>query len=216
LDKVALTIHKSPETKEIEQKVQEPADKIRVPFINAIAALTCALQAKDGYIYGHSQRVAETSMAIAGELGMPQDTIDKIRLAGLVHDIGMIGVKESILNKPGRLTDEDNQHITSHPEVGERILAPITEDKEFLQLVRHHHERYDGKGYPDGLAGEQIPLGARILAVSDAYDALTSDRSYRASMTTNIAYIEIELGKGTQFDPRVADIFFKIMNWQPS
>ena len=235
LEKRRLELENRDYHQHLEQKVKEQAGKIRASFLNAITALAYALEAKDKYTSGHSQRVTEIAVAIAQELGMPQESIEKIRLAGLLHDIGKIGVREAVLNKPGKLTNEEYQHIKSHPEVGERILAPIVEDKEILEMVRHHHERYDGKGYPDGLSGEQIPEGARILAVAeayanialeqtqdktlsqsagilavaDAYDAMTSARPYRSAMSTEKALEEIRRGIGTQFDPAIADAFLK-------
>jgi len=118
-------------------------------------------------------------------------------------------VRESVLNKPGCLTDEESQHVKEHCEMGEHILAPIVEDEEILKVVRHHHERYDGTGYPNRLSGEQIPLGARILAVADTYDAMTSERPYRKAMSAEVACVEIECGRGTQFDTRVADAFLR-------
>lgn len=194
----------------LEEKVEEQTRKIRASFLNAISALAYALEAKDKYTSGHSQRVTETAIAITEELGISQENIDKIRLAGLVHDIGKIGIRESILNKQGKLTEEEFQHIKSHPEVGERILMPIIEDKEILDMVKHHHERYDGRGYPDGLKAEQIPLGARIMAVADTCDAMTSDRPYREAMSIEDAFTEIERCKGSQFDPEVVDAFLRI------
>jgi len=222
----------------LEERVSEQAEKIRQSFLNALTALAYALEAKDKYTSGHSERVAELAVAIAGELGLPQEQVEKIRLAGQVHDIGKIGVKESVLGKPGRLTDEEFQHIKSHCEMGERILAPLVEDREILLMVRHHHERYDGAGYPDGLSAAKIPLpagilavaegyaemihdeaesgaplwgrGAGVLAVADTYDAMTSERPYRKAMSDEIACAEIERGKGTQFDPEVADAFLRI------
>ena len=194
----------------LEEKVEAQARKIRASFLSAITALAYALEAKDRYTSGHSQRVAETSVAIAKQLGMPQDSIEKIRLAGLIHDIGKIGVKESVLNKPGRLTDEEFQHIKHHCEKGEHILTPIVEDEEILRMVRHHHERNDGTGYPSGLSSEQIPLGAKILALADAYDAMTSERPYRKAMSSETSYGEIERCKGTQFNPEVANAFLRL------
>ncbi len=193
----------------LEDKVTEQAGRIRASFLNAIRALAYALEAKDEYTSGHSQRVADVSVAIARELGLPQESIDKITLAGLVHDIGKMGVRESVLNKPGRLTIEEFQQIQKHPEIGERILSPIAGDEEILNFVRNHHERYDGTGYPDRLKGAQIPLGARILAISDAYEAMTSERPYRKAMSNKAALAEIECGKGTQFDPEVGDAFLR-------
>lgn len=157
-----------------------------------MTALAYALEAKDKYTSGHSQRVAEISCEIARNLRYPADEIIRIELAGRVHDIGKIGVRESVLNKTGILTYHEHQHVKIHPEAGERILQPIIEDKEILRIVRHHHERYDGTGYPDGLSREDIPIGARILAVADSFDAMTSGRPYRGPMNPEYARGEIE------------------------
>ena len=193
----------------LEEKVAEQAEKIRASFLNAITALAYALESKDKYTSGHSQRVANIAVAIAKDTGLSEESIGRIRLAGLVHDIGKIGVKESILNKPSRLTEEEFRHVQKHPEIGEHILAPITEDLEVLKLVRYHHEHYDGNGYPDRLKHGQIPLGARILAIADAYEAMTSERPYRKAMSNDNAFAEIDHGNGTQFDPGVVDSFFR-------
>jgi len=224
--------------KKAEEKIRKQAKKIRASSLNSITSLVYALEAKDKYTSGHSQRVTEMATAIARELGMPQDEVEKIRLAGLVHDIGKIGVRESVLNKADKLTDEDYRHVKSHCELGERILKPIVEDEEILKMVRHHHERYDGNGYPDGLSAQQIPKGARILAVADAYtdmsgertgeeklsrgarilavadayDAMTSDRPYREAMTSEDACTELETCKGKQFDPAVVDAFLRVVD----
>lgn len=216
LEKRRLELENRAYQQHLERKVEEQAKKIRAALLNAIVALVYCLEAKDEYTSGHSQSVAEISVAIARKLDMPQDSIEKVSLAGLIHDIGKIGVKESVLNKPGRLTDEEFQHIKYHSEKGEQILIPVVEDEEILRMVRHHHERYDGNGYPDGLKGEQIPLGARILAVADAYDAMISERPYRGAMSAEVACAEIERGKGTQFDPEVVDAFFKIKKFVSS
>ena len=210
LEKRRLVLELKDYHENLEQKVEEQAKKIRAAFVNAIAALANALEARDKYTSGHSLRVAETSVATARNLGLPPGSVEKIRLAGLVHDIGKIGVREDILNKPGKLTSEEYQNVQYHCEIGEHILSPVMEDNEILQMVRHHHERYDGNGYPDGLSGEQIPLGARILAVADTYDAMTSERPYRRAMETEVALVEIERNKGSQFDPEVADALFKV------
>jgi len=221
LDEVALSIERALEKRRLElenrdyqqhleQRVEEQAKEIRASFLNAITALAYALEAKDKYTSGHSQRVAEISVAIAKELGLPQHDIETIRLAGLIHDIGKIGVRESVLNKSGKPTGDEYQHILAHCEIGEHILTPIVEDEQVLKAVRHHHERYNGTGYPDGLSGGQISLGAKILAVADAYDAITSKRPYRGAMSIQTACGEIERCKGTQFDPEVADAFLRI------
>ena len=209
LEKRRLVLENRAYQQHLEEMVEKQAKKIRAAFLNAITALAYALEAKDKYTSGHSQRVTKISVAIVKKLGMPQGSINEIRLAGLIHDIGKIGVRESVLNKPAKLTDDEFKHIKSHCEVGEHILTPIVEDEEILKMVRHHHERYDGTGYPDRLKGEQIPLGARILAVADTYDAMTSERPYREAMIDETAYAEIERCKGTQFDPEVTDVFLR-------
>jgi len=209
LEKRRLELENRDYQQHLEQKVEAQARKIRASFLSAITALAYALEAKDKYTSGHSQRVAEISVAIAKEMGLSQHSTERIRQAGLIHDIGKIGVRESVLNKPDHLTDEEFQHVKEHCEMGEHILAPIVEDEEILKVVRHHHERYDGTGYPNRLSGEQIPLGARILAVADTYDAMTSERPYRGAMSDETAYAEIESGKRTQFDPEVAGAFLK-------
>ena len=220
----------------LEQKVEEQTQEIRASFLDAIAALVYAQEAKDQYTSGHSQRVAEISAAIASELGMSGDDIEKIKLAGSIHDIGKIGIRDAVLHKPGKLTDDEYKYVISHCEIGEHILSPIVRDKGILDMVRHHHERYDGTGYPDGLSVEQIPRAASILAVAevcvdiaydhsedetlsqtatilavaDAYDAMTSDRPYQAAFSVGEALKEIRRGAGSQFDPEVVDALLRI------
>jgi putative two-component system response regulator len=221
LDEVAISVKRALNTRRLElevldyqahleEKVNVLADKIRDSFMNAVTSLALALDAKDEYTSGHSGRVSEISVIIARELGMESAAIESVQLAGLIHDIGKIGVKEAVLNKPGKLTPEEFEHIKTHPVIGERILKPIVEDKEILEMVRMHHERYDGKGYPDGLSGDQIPTGARIMALADAYDAMTSDRPYRKSLGIAVAVEEIKKGAGTQFSPDVVEAFLRI------
>jgi putative two-component system response regulator len=211
LEKRRLLLENKSYQLHLEDKLAEQTIRIRESFLNAIKSLAFALEARDEYTSGHSERVTEFSIAIAEELGMPQDIIQKIRLAGMVHDIGKIGVKETILNKPEPLTKEEYIHVQSHCETGSRILLPIVDDDEILDIVIHHHERFDGRGYPDGLSGEQTSLGARIVAVADAFDAMTSTRPYRDALSIGDAINEIEKNKGTQFDPQIADIFIKIL-----
>jgi response regulator RpfG family c-di-GMP phosphodiesterase len=221
LDEVAISVGRALNTRRLElevldyqqhleEKVKVQADKIRNSFMNAVTALALALDAKDEYTSGHSGRVSEISVVIAKEMAMPENAVEKIRLAGLIHDIGKIGVKEAVLNKPGKLTSEEFEHIKTHPAIGERILKPIVEEREILDMVRLHHERFDGRGYPDGLSGEQIPVGAAIMALADAYDAMTSDRPYRKSLGNAIAVEEIKKGSGTQFPPNVVAAFLRV------
>ena len=228
LERRRLILENKDYQRNLEGKVAEQTQKIRESFLNAIKSLAYALEAKDQYTAGHSQRTTEISVVIAQELALPPDVIEKIRLAGLLHDIGKIGLRESILNKPGELTEEELQHVKMHSEIGERILSPIIEDAEILEMVRHHHERYDGKGYPDGIEAGQLSRGSQILAiadtyanlsqgalilaVSDAYDAMTSNRHYRKAMTPKEARAQLETGKGTQFDPKILDIFFELLD----
>jgi putative two-component system response regulator len=165
-------------------------------------SLAAALEAKDFYTRGHSERVAELAVEIARTLNMSDRALEALRRGGLIHDIGKIGVKESILLKPGRLTDEEMAHIRTHAARGYEICAPLKSLEPCLPIIRSHHERYDGQGYPDGLAGETIPLPARITAVADSYDAMTTDRPYRQGMTAAEAraIFENEIDSG-QWDP---------------
>ncbi|GAB4283063.1 MAG: hypothetical protein Kow0029_28940 [Candidatus Rifleibacteriota bacterium] len=180
-------------------------------YIDTLAALTSAIDAKDSYTRGHSERVTDLSMRLGRELGIERTEIEKIKLGGLLHDIGKIGIPEGILNKPGRLNDEEFAVIKSHPELGIRILGKVEFLAGVVPIIKHHHERFDGKGYPDGLAGENIPLLARIVSVVDTYDAMTTDRPYRKALTTEEALKEINHCSGTQFDPGVASVFIRMI-----
>ena len=169
-----------------------------------------ALDAKDRYTRNHSRRVTDCSLAIAARLGFSEQDRRDLELAGLLHDIGKIGVPEAVLHKPSRLSDEEFAHIRAHPERGEAILKPIAELRQVGRMVRAHHERYDGNGYPDRLAKIDIPLGARIMAVCDTYDAMTSDRPYRNGLPHNAAVKEILKNSGSQFDPEIVDHFLAL------
>jgi response regulator RpfG family c-di-GMP phosphodiesterase len=221
LDEVAFSVARALNTRRLElevldyqqhleDKVKIQAGKIRDAFMNAVMALALALDAKDEYTSGHSGRVAEISVAVAGEMGLSKRAIENIRIAGQIHDIGKIGVKEEILNKPDRLTSQEFEHIKMHSAIGERILKPIVDEQEILDIVRMHHEKFDGSGYPDGLSGKQIPVGAAIMALADAYDAMTSDRPYRKSLGHAAAVDEIRKGSGIQFEPDVVEAFLRI------
>jgi response regulator RpfG family c-di-GMP phosphodiesterase len=174
-------------------------------FLGAIKSLSSALEAKDNYTKGHSVRVSRAAAEIARALGVSREEMRRIRLAGRLHDIGKIGVREEVLSKPSALTDAEYKHVQTHPLVGERILAPTLIDAETVRMVRHHHERYGGGGYPDGLAGSAIPLGARVLAVADAFDALSSDRPYRSRLSREEALSVLREGAGSQWQPTLVE-----------
>ncbi|MBD3349663.1 MAG: response regulator [Candidatus Eisenbacteria bacterium] len=225
LDQLSLTVERAIEKKRLveenreyqrnlESKVQERTkqlheanEELRRLFMGSIKALAQALEAKDEYTQGHSERVSEIAIGIGRYLSLSEKDISDIWLAGLLHDIGKIGVREAVLNKPGKLNDEEWKSIQNHPVMAERILCPIEELTAVISIVRHHHERFDGSGYPDGLSGSDIPLGARILTVADAYDALTSRRPYRDALSVEDALSVLEDASGTQFDPVIVRAF---------
>jgi response regulator RpfG family c-di-GMP phosphodiesterase len=197
----------------VEERTKQLSDAnedLRSLFTGSIKALAQALEAKDEYTQGHSARVAEESVAIARYLSLSDKEIQQMWLAGYLHDIGKIGIKETVLNKPGRLDDEEWSLIQQHPVVAGRILGPIPELSDIIDIIVHHHEHYDGSGYPDGIEGGSIPLGARILTVADAFDALTSRRPYRDALGLNEAYRILEEAAGTQFDPVIMRAFLDL------
>lgn len=185
---------------------------IRDNYLKTIRAFALAVEAKDRYTHGHSEMVMKYAVVIAREMKLPDPEVDHVKYAGLLHDIGKIGVSEQILNKPGRLTPEEFMEIKKHPDMGVRIIAEVPFLKSLVPLVRHHHEFYNGKGYPEGLSGENIPLGARILAVADAYEAMTSDRPYRKSLTQQQGMEILNAERGQQFDSTIVDVFLRILN----
>ena len=189
--------------RKVEERTRELAEKneeLQRLFISAIESIVLALQAKDEYTEGHSRRVSAHAIAIAREQSLPEKEVENIGLAALLHDIGKVGTKESILNKPGKLTAEEGDHIRSHPLVAASILA----------YIKHVHEAYDGSGYPEGLAGDRIPLGARIIAVADVFDAMTSLRPYRPAMEESVVLEHLRREAGKQFDPSVVDAFLRV------
>ena len=175
-----------------------------------IRALSSAIDAKDTYTCGHSDRVARIATSIGRELGLDSDTLRTLYLGGLLHDVGKIGVKDEVLSKPGRLTDEEFEHIKAHPEIGYRILRDLKKLDDVLPIVHHHHESWNGRGYPDGLAGGDIPFLARLVAVADAFDAMASDRPYRKGMDDQKLDGIFQGGAGTQWDPEIVAAMFRI------
>ncbi len=186
---------------QIRSAVRREALSARRVLLGAINSLSSALEAKDDYTRGHSERVSLIGVEIANAVGVGDDGLRQIRLAGRLHDIGKIGLQESVLLKPGRLTEEEYQLVKAHPATGERILAEVLPETAEVKIVRHHHEHYSGGGYPDGLRGSAIPLGARVLAVADTFDALTSDRPYRKRLMPQDALGILRAGAGAQWQP---------------
>ncbi len=180
-------------------------------FLDYIKSIAAALDARDTYTHGPSRRVASFSVGIGKELGFTEGELEFIELSATIHDIGKIGIKGEILNKPGRLTDEEFEIIQSHVTRGSKILEPMSRLRVLMPGVRNHHERYDGKGYPDKLKGNEIHLVARILAIADTYDAMTSDRVYRKGLSHEVACEEIKKGAGTQFDPKLSMAFLNFI-----
>jgi HD-GYP domain-containing protein (c-di-GMP phosphodiesterase class II) len=186
-------------------------DQLQSLFLSTVSALANSIDARDPYTKGHSERVTAYAVMIAEGLDMSQDELERLRYAGLLHDIGKIRIRDHILHKPGRLTDLEFSEMKKHPEYGVEIMQPVKAFKHILPAMLYHHERYDGRGYPHGLAGEDIPLPARILCVADCFDAMTSDRPYRKGMPVADAVAELVRNKRTQFDPDLVDIFLRVV-----
>jgi putative two-component system response regulator len=205
LEKRRLILENRAYRESLEQRVTIQARRLEELFLASVQSLAEALELKDPYTRGHSVRVSHYSAIIAQAMGLDGEMLRQIELGGHVHDIGKIGVRESVLNKEGRLTPEEYQHIMTHPVLGWRILAPLLGETPYaLNIVRSHHERYDGRGVPDGLSADAIPVEARIVAAADALDAMTSDRPYRpCEMSLEAVVEELVRNSGTQFDPDV-------------
>ena len=197
--------------KHLEQLVEAKADEIQKIFIQSITTITYAVDAKDRYTKGHSVRVAQYCLAMAKKLAWSKQDCLNLYYTALMHDIGKIGIPDTILNKPVKLTDEEYRLIRNHTTMGANILRPITMVPQICDGAKYHHERYDGKGYPCGLKGDDIPYVARIIGIADAYDAITSNRIYEKAQVTDYAVNELKKGRGTQFDPYLADVFLEII-----
>jgi putative two-component system response regulator len=208
LEKRALVLQNRYYQQHLERQVHEQAQRIQELFLQGVQMLARALEAKDAYTRGHSIRVSQYAVRTARQLGFGGSRLDGIRLGGELHDIGKIGTREAVLHKPGVLTDDEFRQISEHPALGERMLSPLAQESpDVLRIVRSHHERLDGRGFPDGLRGENIPIEARIVAVADAFDAMTTERPYRPSRPPEAAVSELRRVAGTQLDPEAVEAF---------
>lgn len=196
---------------QINEELKEKNEELEKAYLDTIGILRQTVEAKDTYTRGHSDRVSEYSVLIGKKLGLDENTIHILKIGGLFHDIGKIGIPDSILLKETKLDDEEYSQIKNHPSIGAHILGDVSMFQDIIPIVLHHHEKFDGHGYPSQLKGDDIPLVARIAAVADTFDAMTSKRSYRNSLPLEDVIAEIERCKGTQFDPNIADIFLDIL-----
>ena len=192
-------------------ELEREKESLRLMTVSIAETLINAMEAKDVYLRGHSQRVAELAGLLAEELGLDAAICEDLRVAGRLHDVGKIGIREAILNKPGSLTAEEFQHVQQHVRIGLEILEPLFHIRQPLKYIEHHHEHWDGAGYPLGLAGEAIPLGARILCAADTFDALTSKRAYREPLEPMAAIEHLRVDVGKQFDPCVYDALVRVI-----
>ena len=214
IESAIKSVKQMDEIKKINEQLEDSKEQLEQAYLDMIQTLRYTVEAKDTYTRGHSDRVSEYSVLIGEKLGLPEDQIKTLRIGGLFHDIGKIGIPDSILLKPDKLTDDEYSEIKNHPTIGAHILSNATIFRDILPIVKHHHERYDGNGYPGKLKGEDIPYLARIAAVADSFDAMTSKRTYRDSLPLDVVKSEIERCKGTQFDPAIADAFLDILDTQ--
>lgn len=197
--------------KNINIELKETYEKLENAYMESIETLRQTVDAKDKYTRGHSDRVSEYACLLGEELKLNESDMNTLKIGGLFHDIGKIGVPDTILLKPGKLTDEEYSEIKNHPAIGAHILSTATIFRNLIPIVKHHHERYDGKGYPSQLKGEEIPYLARITALADTFDAMTSRRPYRNTLELDYVLQEFEKCSGTQFDPTLAPIFTNIL-----
>jgi putative nucleotidyltransferase with HDIG domain len=208
-------MNRSLETKVRERTRQLAAkhQELRTAYVQTIRALTEAVDAKDAYTRGHSERVGIYASKVARELGQPKELIERVYIAGLLHDVGKIGISDAVIRKPEPLTREEYEEIKRHPEIGARILEPVDFLRDVAPCVRHHHEWYDGseRGYPDRLLGDRIPMPSRIILVSDTAEAMTSDRPYRKALGIDRVVSEISKYSGSQFDPTVVQAFLRLL-----
>jgi len=192
--------------------LSEAREKLHEYFYRIVQTMVRSLEAKDSYTRGHSDRVSEYTERIALEMGFSASEAELLKKAAQLHDVGKLGIRENVLNKKGPLSEDERDLIHRHPVVGEEILRPIFLDQEMLSVIRSHHERYDGKGYPDGLKGDEISTPAQIVCVADAYDAMTSDRAYRFTLSMQEGITRLKKGAGTQFNPKIVDAFVSVLS----
>ena len=197
--------------KQINEELADSKELLEKSYLESIEVLRRTVEVKDVYTRGHSDRVSEYSLLIGEKLNLPPEQMKTLKIGALFHDIGKIGIPDAILLKTDKLTDDEYSEIKNHPAIGAHILSNASIFADIIPIVKHHHERYDGKGYPARLAGEDIPYLARIVAVADTFDAMTSRRSYRQALDFDYTMNEIEKCKGTQFDPAIADVFLEIL-----
>lgn len=205
------SIKQMQEIKRINEELSEAKDKLEKAYLESIETLRYTVEAKDPYTKGHSDRVAEFSVLIGKKLGLSEEDLKTLRIGGLFHDIGKIGIPDSILLKDSRLTPDEYSEIKHHPSIGTHILSNATIFSNIIPIVKYHHERYDGRGYPENLKGEEIPFLARIATVADAFDAMSSKRTYRNNLEMSTIIDEIKNNSGTQFDPKIAEVFLDII-----
>ena len=198
--------------KKINNELQNKNDELEKAYLDTIGILRQTVEAKDPYTRGHSDRVSEYSVLIGKELNLDDTTLHTLKIGGLFHDIGKIGIPDSILLKESKLNDEEYSQIKNHPMIGVHMLGDAKIFEDIIPIVKHHHERFDGRGYPCQLSGENIPYIARIAAVADTFDAMTSKRSYRDALPLEVVRAEIEKCSGTQFDPQIANVFLNILD----
>ena len=196
--------------RQYQQDLSQAYSQLQNSYGEIVNTLRLMVDARDLYTRGHSDRVSRYAVAIARAMGLDEKQCETIRVAGLFHDIGKVGVPDHILLKPGALTDEEYEIVQKHPESGARILSALSMFQDIIPLVRAHHERLDGAGYPAGLTADEIPLGAKIIAVADCYDAMTSNRTYRRALSPAQALEQLNAGRGTQFDPAAVDAFLSV------
>lgn len=197
--------------KQINEELKDKNDELEKAYLDTIGILRYTVEAKDPYTRGHSDRVSELSVLIGKKMGLDENTLHTLKIGGLFHDIGKIGIPDSILLKESKLDDEEYSQIKNHPTIGAHMLGDADIFKDIIPMVKHHHERFDGRGYPSQLSGHDIPLIARIAAVADTFDAMTSKRTYRDALPIEIVISEFEKCSGSQFDPEIANVFLGIL-----